>query len=272
MTTDLSRRETIGELVAVYNRACADIRSGFALVACAVDSMNAAFAKDDWGTFYAGDSRYHRYPDFHAVDEVLVHLRRQTWRFLVERLELSRFLSVARAKELDAQLERGELPEITVESVEAFANGYLAALPDMLTEAVQEVFEWLRPRGGRAAELKTNSQFEVPRKVIVWAVERGYGDQHFRINYHCEPQVTALENVFTALDGRGQITKTYRSELSNAVKETGPDGRGETRYFKFRACKNQHLHIEFKRLDLLKRFNAIAGGKRLRGAVTTTDS
>lgn len=264
--TAITRRQTVTEIVSVYEQAAQDIRSGFALIAGAEDRLNAAYSLADCGKLYVRDR--HRHMNFHEVDDVLDQLKRQTWGYLVERLELRRMLSIQRAEELDRQLRDGELPDITVESVMAFADGYMMALPDMLKEAVGEVFEMLRPRGHtRVGQLKTNSELEIPKRVILgYAIESGYGLQSFRPSYHYDKNLTALENVFTALDGRGQVTRAYHSELSDAIKATGPDGRGETRYFRFRACKNRNLHLEFLRLDLLAKLNAIAGGKRLRPA------
>lgn len=46
-------------------------------------------------------------------------------------------------------------------------------------------------------------------------------------------------------------------------------GPGETDLFAFRCCANGNLHLRFRRLDLLARFNQIAGGRRLRPQKTT---
>jgi len=37
------------------------------------------------------------------------------------------------------------------------------------------------------------------------------------------------------------------------------NGTGETEYFKFKACKNGNLHLEFKRMDLVSKLNQLAG-------------
>lgn len=75
-----------------------------------------------------------------------------------------------------------------------------------------------------------------------------------------------MENVFHALDGKGSISKSHRGLLVDAIEalEWRGDGRGETELFEFRCFRNGNLHLRFKRLDLLKRFNQRAGGKRLR--------
>jgi len=131
--------------------------------------------------------------------------------------------------------------------------------------AVQEVFEWLRPRRTRFNRYKTNTELEVGRRAIIpFVVGLRYCGDGFDVGYRQEANLTALENVFSGLDGQGEIRKGYYSLLSGAIKQAGIDGRGETDYFRFRACRNGNLHLEFKRLDLLQRFNEIAGGARLR--------
>jgi len=52
--------------------------------------------------------------------------------------------------------------------------------------------------------------------------------------------------------------------VETAIGQSGREGRGETPLFRFKAFRNQNVHLEFKRLDLLKRFNQIAGGRRLK--------
>ena len=65
---------------------------------------------------------------------------------------------------------------------------------------------------------------------------------------------------------KGQINKSHYSALHDAIVATPiTSGKGETEYFEFRAFRNGNLHLKVRRLDLLERFNALAGGKRLRG-------
>jgi hypothetical protein len=67
------------------------------------------------------------------------------------------------------------------------------------------------------------------------------------------------------LTGRGSVLKSHNGPLYDAITDSS-DGTGETEYFKFKCFKNQNLHVEFKRLDLVARLNAVAGGARLREA------
>ena len=83
------------------------------------------------------------------------------------------------------------------------------------------------------------------------------------MGHHREQNIRAIDNVFHALDGNGTI-KTHGGPLIDAI-ETAKDGTGETQYFKFRCFRNRNLHLEFKRLDVVAKLNAVAGGMRLRG-------
>lgn len=137
------------------------------------------------------------------------------------------------------------------------------SVPQLIDEAVREVFEWLRP-GGWQARYKTNTQFEVGRRVIrANCVEVGWGT-NFRVSHYHEPNLTALDNVFHVLDGNGTV-KTTRGPLVDAINATPKVGTGgETVYFKFKCFLNSNLHIEFKRMDLVTKLNQVAGGMRLK--------
>lgn len=253
----LAPRLSLPDVVTIYERAERDIRDGLALIVRAKAQLDRAFGSG------IGVSIVDRWQRLHPEnpEDVMENVRRQCWRELVERLELRRFMSIKEWKKLEEQIKDGTPPELTRENVTAMAHQYQQRMPQMLGEAVEEVFDWLRPPGSR---YKTNTELEIGERVILGGVvEAGYGREPFRTNYYFEPQLSALENCFTALDGRGSITKGHYSELSSAIKSS-PDGNGETQYFRFKCFKNRNLHLQFKRLDLLARFNAIAGGRRLR--------
>lgn len=256
---DLAQRATITEMVRTFLAAAEDIRKSFAVIAAAEERLNSAFVLGSYNTFRVSARGYE---DYAKPEDVIKHLERKAWDCLIERLELRRMMSVKAWNKLRHDLECGQLPPITEENVQGVLAGFKSQLPDMLNDAVQEVFEWLRPRNN---EYKTNTEFEVGRKVILSCpVEPKTFGGGFEVRYHHHQNLTALENVFSALDGKGQISKSYHSLLSNAIKDSGKSGRGETEYFRFKCFKNGNLHLEFRRLDLLDRLNAIAGGNRLR--------
>jgi hypothetical protein len=68
------------------------------------------------------------------------------------------------------------------------------------------------------------------------------------------------------LDGKVQSTAAgHYSDLENAIRACPADGpcAGQTEYFDFKGYKKQTLHLHFRRMDLVRKLNAMAGGKRL---------
>lgn len=260
----IARHNNIRQMVAAYDSAKADIIAGFELFARARETYDSAFSLGH--NIDRLSIMSHRRDICDEPKEALDNLKRQAWRHLVAKLELKRMMSVERWAKLDKQLDSDDLPEVTVETVLAWGQEQFRALPEMLREAVSEVFEWLRPHN---SDYKRNSEYEVPEKVVLtWMVEPKYfANSGYKVMYRQSQKLIALENVFNALDGKGQISKSWQSELEQAIDAMPPGAkRGETSLFEFTCHKNKNLHLTFKRLDLLQRFNQMAGGKRLRGA------
>jgi hypothetical protein len=252
MTDSITERVDVGGMVEAYEQAERTITSACLQISEALSSLKASFAQDF-------SFQCPRYMSFDDPSDSIRELRRQAWRRFVERFELRRAMSIAKSNELDAWIEKGEPEPVTQEAVTGLFRLYLQQLPEMLSEAVGEVYDFLRPP---RSQYKTNSEFELGRRVILsgW-VEEGFS-HGYRPSYHRRQHYVALDNVFSMLDGQGSTSKSYRCELELAV-EKAENGQGETRYFRFRAHRNGNLHLEFKRPDLVRQFNAMAGGRRL---------
>jgi hypothetical protein len=266
VTSTLALHVNATAIITAYQQTCADIRTHFAGLVESEKRLNLALGCEDhyaMGAIRIVPARHSDGANFDRPEDAICRLRKKVWDTIVERLELRKFLSVAKWSLLQKQIEADELPDITHESVGQFAAGLLDMRQELLQDAVKEVFERLRPRGyGRAAQYKSNSELEVgPRVVLTNMVESNHVGG-LRVCYHTEQELLAMERVFQMLDGRGEISKAHYSEISIAMK--GGARMGETPYFAWRAFSNRNLHVRFTRLDLLKRFNEIAGGKRLR--------
>lgn len=266
---ELARHVGLREAVEVFVAAKAEMIAALDRIEAAELRLEAAL-----GASYRVHLRTSREGDVvHAGRRALVELEADAWRQIFEKLEVGRFLSVKRRDELEAMLQRKrgapELPPLTVENAVSLLQGFHGQLDELLTESVGEVFERLRPRDGtKAARLKSNSQFEVGERVVLtgavdlpWMRTRAKSCWSHALSHREEPYMAALERVFLSLDGKGSVTTHHRSEVGMRLREAPV---GETPYFSFKACRNGNLHLRFKRLDLLARFNALAGGARLK--------
>lgn len=270
----LISKPTIQRIVIDYLKAAQCIRDGFNALVAARATLGGACGVDDFDALRLRDAR-NCYLNIDDPEATIAKLEREVWGVLVEQLEIKRMMSISAAAKLDEQLEKGVLPRLSTHAVMTMFQGFADQLPQMLTEAVTEVYDWLRPHEGyAAATYKTNqknAKFELGERIVItWIIDRqlfSWNSAHpFKLNYGCQQKFVALENVFSALDGRGQINKGHISAVEAAVRVAGHDGKWETEYFSGRACKNGNLHLRFLRADLLAKFNAVAGGKRLKGA------
>lgn len=268
----LTKATTVAELVATFQAAVADIRAAFRAIEAVEHRLNTTFALG--GNAFRVQPSGHHTANWHSADDAIAELNRQAWGVIVDRMELRRLLSVARWDALQRRLsnrpwaEDESLPPITVDNVRSFVAEYATDMGTHFGEAVHEVFDWLRPRGGtQSADYKTNqrnARLEVgPRVVLTYTVRSAYGRGRFQATDWSSQRLRAMENVFMLLDGAGAGTRGHYSDLENALMASST-GAGETPYFEFRGFKNGNLHLRFKRLDLLARFNQIAGGARLR--------
>lgn len=270
MSTDLAIRSTVREAVRCFDEAKSNIIAAVGMLMSTQTSLDAVFKLGGHRGVTIRMNR-HRHSeidiDYVDLDFMLKRMEQDAWTFIVDRLDIWRIMSEARAKELRDWIEKGELPPLTEDSAMQLARGYMGNLDNLLNEFVTEVFDWLRPRfehghGYNGAQFRTNRWEVIGPKVIREMIIDCDDAKHgkFRVRYDSAQQrLSTLENLFIALDGKGTTGKGYRSELENAIN-TSKDGTGQTEYFGFRACKKGTLHIEFLRLDLLAEFNRRAGG------------
>lgn len=266
----LARFTAPRELIATFADAEACVRQAFAMIDDVELTLGRAFLSD--GT----DRRFNVYVDRNHVawDNVtwtIDRMRRDAWRTIVARLELRRVLSIKRWEQMEKALDNDEVPPITAETVENFVLRWTAEAPKLIEEAIVEVFEWLRPgEGTERADYKMNqknARLEIGERIVLTGmVERGWHGKGWRANHNRQQHLTALENVFRALDGAGTASPHYQSDMANAIEKAGADGRWATKYFEGRCFKNHNLHLRFVRPDLLREFNKRAGGARLRPA------
>jgi hypothetical protein len=266
MRDELTIHRNLPAMIATYDETKALILEGFATIKRAREVWNAVFRMGDTLTgaalsVNAGTFTHH---EVDGPEGALKSLRAQTWENIVARMGLVNIMSPERFRDLSERIKNDTMGDPTVESVQKFVTNHMMDLDGIFEENVRFVFELLRPRHDR---YKRNTQEEIPRSIVLTSRVENTVFGRFKIrSWHREnEEVLALERVFKALDGRGEVARSWKSDLSMAV-EALPKGEkhGETDYFKFSCHKNGNLHLTFKRLDLLDKLNKIGGGQRLR--------
>lgn len=275
MTDQLTLHRNLPAMIAAYEHTKALLVDGFATVQRARDTWDAVFKLADCSraSLVVRASSCTHY-EVREVDGALADLRRQTWSNIVDRMGLVNIMSPERFRALEERIKRDSLGEPSVEVVQRFVANHMHDLPSIFEENVRFVFEMLRPRPRGTDEnnrFKRNSQEEIPASIVLSErVQQGFMDPNGPFSLRIwrksdEEEFLTLERVFRALDGKGEIARSWKSDIGQAIKLTSPKNKsGETEYFKFTCHKNGNLHLTFKRLDLLAKLNEIGGGNRLR--------
>lgn len=258
--TGIRKRHTSAEIVKAFEEAEKAVRDCAAALERQEEAMHGVLGQ----SFHIGRIGNR------SLEETLSAMRRSVWDTLVERTGVKQVMSIRAAKDFDREVNSHDPPPITEENIAKWTTHMLSNIGAMHEEAVREVFNWLRPRAvGSASQYKTNDREVIGERVVLtWMVEQAWGRaSHFHVRYDQQKELTALENVFTSLDGKGMANKgTWGSKLSDAIK-AAPNGVGETEYFAFKCFRNHNLHLRFKRPDLVAKINQIAGGNALKGKV-----
>lgn len=264
-------RKTAALMAAEYHDAIGQIRSAMDIIKKQSERIQEAFRfesedKPIWGKEF-GPSRnsYHFGIGFSYcgtnhhddIDKIFEGFKREAWRIIANRLGIKTTMSIKAREEFEKQLSDGDLPEIEESAILNMIFGLVDRAKEFAANAAKEVFEILRPHRGR---YKTNDVFKIGKRVILsYYCERAYAAGRFRISYPRDKYVMAIDGLFRLLDGKTPI-QNGRGELIDAVLNS-PNGRGETEYFKFKCYQNHNLHLEFKRLDLVKQINLLGMGQ-----------
>ena len=264
----LTLHRNLPAMIAAYDEAKRLIIDGFAAIKRAKEVWHQTFrlGEDDYLCSLSVAPRRGSHHDITSDEEALKVLRVQTWSNIIDRVVIVNICSAELRAAMSESIDKDELGEPTIESVTAMLSAQLSSLGAIFDEKVKAVFNKLRPRGSKH---KRNSEEEVPRSVVLtYTVEIGFsGTYKLRTMSYTNQSAELLdiESLFDTLTGKGHVAKSWKSNLQQAVETCSPNSnQGETEYFRFRCYKNGNLHLEFKRLDLLKRLNEIAGGNRLR--------
>ena len=268
MNTDIIKKQTATEMAEAYVQACQLVDEGYRTLAKAQNLLDATFSSHArFTSFDVIESRTTGFDIKERLDvtilNTVIRLRKGAWRRILDLLEIDKVITVKRLEEIRKNIEDGALPDIRVENIYDMVMSFAQNAPAFREELVKEVFEILRPHPRWSKEYKTNSQDQVGKKVILtWMIENKYGGG-FRVRYgRSHDELMAIDKVFHLLDGQG-IPEGYEGPLIDAI-QTAADGQGETAYFKFQAYQNNNIHLTFKRLDLVKLLNQVAGGGALK--------
>jgi len=257
---EVIKRETLPFMLDAYDTACKEIDQAFELFENAKLRLRAAFG-DIHSFDVLGQLRYMG----NTPDGVKQGIKKMAWQSFLDRLEVKKFMSIKDLEKLEKSLDDiKNMPDITIDSLIEIQTGLMNTAPDYAKTMALEAYEILLPGAREFDKYKTNEKYGrgyLGKKVILsWFLDHGYGN-NYHVNNYNEKKLMCVDKTFHFLDGQG-VPKGYSCPLIQEINNTSHSvGTGETDYFKFKCYQNNNLHMEFKRMDLVKKLNQIAGDK-----------
>lgn len=266
-TPGLIEHQTITTIIDNVNQARHDIDLAFKLLQGAKDRLNAVLGDGSavsYGHLWERDISDYNLPQ--TLEKIQAYQAKNAWRYLLRQTGLMAYLTERRQKELQAQLDKGELPVLTVANVLSTLEGLHGQLGTLLLESVKEVFDWLRPQ---RTHYKTNQKFQVGRKVIITNAIGSHWAGEWHLNYYREADFRSLGNVMSLLDGQG--VQQYPHDLVTQLRVVLKEGAGtgawlDVPYMRVKPYGNGNLHVQFTRHDLVDRLNQLGSDGTLPAA------
>jgi hypothetical protein len=215
-------------------------------------------------TAFGPNAYMNPHPTHHLYNWEAVHKAnlKQAWTRIIDKLGIRKTMSLKRMAEMDKNIEDGKMPALTLETIRSISEALIENAPTFATEAIHEVFDYLRPGAG-GSKYKTNqthARFALGKKVIIVRALEFTWSGTFKVSHWQSDKISATDRIFHLADGKAAgIFNSYNSPLIDAIA-TCKDGQGETDYFTFKCHQNGNLHLTFKRPDLVTKLNYASGG------------
>jgi hypothetical protein len=267
--------ETAQAMVKVYQETEKDVILAYGILDQARQKLITTFGgKEVYHNFSLIPDRYDNFSTGETALKIMRKVRITAWQDIVGRLEFHKFLTVQRSKELEENIENDTMGELTVEHIFHMLEELVTLAPDLAKEAVKEAYSILK-RGYRVQEQYTshkvlrtnikNAKYDIGEKIIMEHVEEHslnrYKASDWTIGYgRSSDELRIIDKVFHLLDGK-PFEYSYRCPLIDAISLSGKNNLqpiGETNYFSWKGYMNGNLHLAFRRMDLVKRLNAVA--------------
>jgi hypothetical protein len=171
------------------------------------------------------------------------------WRYLMQESGMRSLMSASKRQAFDEQVNKGEMPELTRDAIEATFGALHEARGTMFEQGAVECFKRL------SWAYKTNQPQKFGKRIVVRYLSYAYG-----LNHSSTDQLDDLMRVFHVLDGKPE--PDYRCAtyalITQATREQHQYPKTcEHPYFSLKLFGNGNGHLCFKRLDLVDALNRI---------------
>lgn len=180
-------------------------------------------------------------------------IRKNAWRHVLKAGEIENFMTTQDKGIINTKINNNEIPEFTIENIYGTLEGFALSVNDNIQKIANDVYRYFHPYNSR---YKTNKKYRLGEKAImVDAVEcvRGF----WRLRYDSE--VFDIHRLCCLLDGKGVPKRGDTLDSHIREKMWKKETECENEYVFCRWYKAGTIHFKFKRPDLVKKINELAG-------------
>jgi hypothetical protein len=247
----------------------------------AVDSKRKACIADAEASYYSnlikGEGKDKTEQVKQSLNEFVDDLRESAWREVVKLTDFRKYLTERVRIEFESQIDIVKNLEFTTENVKAFLKNLVASYDSIIDDCIEDVFDLMTkyyPENRAHIEgWKSNDYFFVGKRVVLPNMNSGFHNK--KVAWEKERLLDDIDRAMAHLSGLQQEV-TQITEEGRKVKKAGYSkvstmlndeqvayGQAvESEFFKARIYMKGTVHLYFKDLKLLEKFNLTVGRKR----------
>lgn len=184
-----------------------------------------------------------------VMSRVLREIDSTAWQHLLNESGLRSFMSADIRKKWDEQIYEGEIPELTMDNVEATFATLYATRSEMFEQGVLQVFKNL------SWNYKTNEPFRFGDRIVMsWMLSYG------SVSHEKANRLDDLMRVLCKMDGKPEPDhrNAMYVQMSDFCRASSAyPKKGENEYLSWKLFKNGNVHVKFLRPDLVDKLNEI---------------
>lgn len=203
-------------------------------------------------------------------NQYIRELRYKYWRILFNTSELSKLFTKSVKEQLYSDIEKFRSFDFTLANIKTLQLELSQNMTNNVEEAILKQFEKLTYQHSMGCEKNihyfngwhTNKAYQINKKIIIpcYSIydKRGYWNL-----YKINDELSELEKIFIYLDGGKTSGENYSDIYYRHSSCRSWDGsKIEFKYFTIEGKKKGTVHIWFKDLELLKKFNIFGANKK----------
>ncbi len=201
------------------------------------------------------------------INKSVDDLRKKAWDYTIYGTEFANITTSKVRKEIQSTFKDLYKKAFTGSNVREFMVSLLGRQNEIIEDCIEEVFDiftkYHDENRVHCEGWKSNDYFFASKKVVLPYAIDGGAHWAFHLRWTFEETLMDIEQALRHVEGTRKTEVQAVDAIKAAAKDTGIIGvKIDSTYFSIRCFKKGTIHLMFKDLDLLQKFNVIAGRKK----------